>query len=102
MRGFSPTWRRTYLIPLLSALALMMGSCGTSSGATNALPDSQQILRLPIVASSADIGTMDPAKVSDFQSYLPIELVFPGLMALNNNLQPVPWAAQGMPTLDVS
>ncbi len=84
---------------LLGTLAVVVAGCGTSSTGGK-LPDSQQIIRLPINAASNDIATMDPGHDQDFYSYTPIELVFPGLIALDQNGNPTAWAADGMPTYD--
>ena len=88
-------------LALLGMLAIIFAGCG-SAASGSVLPDSQQILRYPLDAASSDIKTMDPALNQDFYSYFPIELVFPGLMTLDANGQPQPWAAASAPTFDAS
>jgi peptide/nickel transport system substrate-binding protein/oligopeptide transport system substrate-binding protein len=87
------------LMILLGTLAVVVAGCGPASSGGK-LPDSQQIIRLPINAASNDIATMDPAHDQDFYSYIPIQLVFPGLIALDQNGNPTAWAAQSLPTYD--
>ena len=89
------------VIALLGTLAVMVAGCGgTSSGGT--LPDSQQILRIPLVVTDIDIKTMDPAHDADYYSYFPIFMTFPNLLTLDNNGNVTPWAATGMPSFDPS
>jgi peptide/nickel transport system substrate-binding protein/oligopeptide transport system substrate-binding protein len=45
---------------------------------------------------------MDPALVQDYYSYFPVELVFPGLLTLNANGTPIPWAAASAPVYDAA
>ncbi len=89
------------ILVLVGTVALVATGCGSSSS-NAARPPSQQIFRYPINANSTDIKTMDPALNQDFYSYVPIALVFPGLLTLDINGQPQPWAATGMPTFDTS
>ena len=89
------------LFMVLGLLAIIVAGCGSASSGS-VRPDSQQILRIPLNAASSDIKTMDPALNQDFYSYFPIELVFPGLMTLDANGQPQPWAAASAPAFDQS
>jgi len=88
-------------LALLSMLAIAVAGCSTASSG-GILPDSQQILRYPLDAASSDVKTLDPALNQDFYSYFPTELVFPGLMTLDANGQPQPWAAASAPSFDSS
>jgi hypothetical protein len=53
-------------------------------------PGSGQIIRLPIVAQTVDIRTMDPATLADYSSYVPVSLIFPGLLTQDANGYAVP------------
>jgi len=79
---------------------MVAGCGGTTSG--GAVPDSQQILRIPLVVTDIDIKTMDPAHDQDYYSYFPIFMTFPNLVTLDNNGDVQPWAASSMPTFDAS
>lgn len=89
------------VMSLGSILVFLLSACGGTSTATGQkpAPASQQVLRAGIVIDSTDITTMDPALITDFYSFQMAELVYPGLVTLNNNLQIVPWAAASMPTV---
>jgi ABC-type oligopeptide transport system substrate-binding subunit len=87
---------------LLGTLAVVVAGCGTGSSSSNVLPDSQQILTIPITPASVDIKTLDPAKNQDFYSYFPIYMTFPGMVELDPNGNVIPWAASAMPTYDTS
>jgi oligopeptide transport system substrate-binding protein len=90
------------LVVLLGTLAIVASGCGSSSGG-NALPDSQQVLKLQIAtAGTVDIKTMDPAKLSDYPSYTALYLVFPGMVELDANGTVVPNAITAMPTFDAT
>ncbi len=96
------------LLGLVCLLTLLLASCGKGAGysgfatgvptpQTNApslAPDSQQIFRNPILGSSLDIATFDPALVTDVYSSQAVSMVFNGLMRLDNNLQVQPELAQ--------
>jgi peptide/nickel transport system substrate-binding protein/oligopeptide transport system substrate-binding protein len=90
------------MMVILGTLAIMVAGCGTNSSNAALRPAAQQILRYPLNANGIDIKTMDPAQNQDFYSYFPIELVFPGLLTLNGNGEPVPWAAASAPNFDAS
>jgi oligopeptide transport system substrate-binding protein len=90
------------LMVILGTLAIMVAGCGSASSGGAARSDSQQILRFPLNPNAIDIKTMDPALNQDFYSYFPIQLVYPGLLTLDINGQPQPWAASAMPTFDTT
>ncbi len=90
------------LMLFVGALAIMLAGCGGTNNSSNALPDSQQILRYPLNANGTDIKTMDPALVQDYYSYFPVELVFPGIMTLDSSGTPIPWAAASAPVYDAT
>ena len=87
------------VIVLLGTLAIMVGGCG-SSGGSGVLPDSQQVLRIPLVVTDIDIKTMDPALDADYYSYFPIFMTFPNLVTLDQNGNITPWAAASMPSFN--
>ncbi|HEU5441407.1 MAG TPA: peptide ABC transporter substrate-binding protein [Ktedonobacterales bacterium] len=93
--------RRVSLVGLLviSALSLMLAACGSTTTNGGKAPDSKQVLTRYIVANKLDVKTVDPAVVTDFYSYFPIYLTFPGLVTLNDKLEVVPWAADSAPTV---
>jgi peptide/nickel transport system substrate-binding protein/oligopeptide transport system substrate-binding protein len=79
-----------FLLSLLSLLALLITACGGSAQSetqqiTKAAAN-KQILVVPI-EGTADLLTFDPALVSDLPSANAINLVFTGLVELDNNLQ---------------
>ncbi len=88
------------VLVLLGMLALTVAGCGSSTA--GALPPAQQIFRYPLNPASIDVATMDPALTQDFYSFVPVSLVFPGLLTLDANSTPQPWAAQSMPVFDAS
>ncbi|HTK10050.1 MAG TPA: peptide ABC transporter substrate-binding protein [Ktedonobacteraceae bacterium] len=82
--------RGMFLLSLLSLLALLITACGGSAQSetqqiTKAAAN-KQILVVPI-EGTADLLTFDPALVSDLPSANAINLVFTGLVELDNNLQ---------------
>src|SRR5215469_16986951 len=104
MQRGSPTLHKftlSGLAVMLATLAIMVAGCGTTT-ASGALPRSQQILIYPLNANANDVKTMDPAETQDFYSEVPVELVYPMLLTLNADSQPVPWAASSMPTFNAS
>jgi peptide/nickel transport system substrate-binding protein/oligopeptide transport system substrate-binding protein len=46
-----------------------------------------------------DIKTLDPPNASDVYSVEYTSIIFPGLVVLDKNLTPIPWAAQSLPTV---
>jgi ABC-type oligopeptide transport system substrate-binding subunit len=90
------------LIILLATLAAMVAGCAAATPSHN-LPDSRQIFRTPLIATGKnDINTMDPARVAESISYVPVYLTFPGLLTLDTGGRPIPWAAAAMPTFDAT
>ena len=81
------------LLPtLLVLMSMLLVACGgsTSSSTTPVpspkAPASQQVLNMPFSAGISDIKTFDPALSTDAPSIQAIDLVFTGLVQLNNNL----------------
>lgn len=85
---------------LLCLMTLVLAGCQTSSVAPKptALPDSQQVLRVPLVGQK-DVSGLDPATVADSNSLAIMSLIYPGLVTLNVNQQVIPWAADGLPDI---
>ncbi|HEU5349820.1 MAG TPA: peptide ABC transporter substrate-binding protein [Ktedonobacterales bacterium] len=81
-------------------MASVLTGCQSSTAKPKptALPDSQQVLRLPLVGQK-DISGLDPALVSDTNSLAVMSLIYPGLVTLNANQQVIPWAADGLPDI---
>ncbi len=87
------------LLPtLLCLMAMLVVACGGSqppagpTGVTKASAD-KQILIFPNVGV-ADIATFDPGLSTDFNSITAIDLVFTGLVQLDDNLKVQPQLAQ--------
>ncbi len=82
------------LPPLFCLLAMLMVACGsggsgnTSSGTTTKAPASQQVFIYP-EAGVSDIATFDPGLSTDAPSIYAIDMVFTGLVQLNDKLQVV-------------
>ena len=88
------------LLLLFGTLALLLSGCDITSGP---VPESQQILRLPLFAGGAvDLTSIDPAQIGSTGSYIVAGLVFPGMLTLSAAGTPMPWAAQAMPTFDAT
>jgi peptide/nickel transport system substrate-binding protein/oligopeptide transport system substrate-binding protein len=86
------------LPPLFCLVALLMVACGNSSGGNNGptttkAPASQQVYIYP-EAGVSDIATFDPGLSTDAPSIQAIDLVFTGLVQLNDQLQVIPQEAQ--------
>jgi len=82
---------RGFWASFFGLLALLLAACG--GGATtpqtpnsSKAPDSQQIYVSPI-EGSADITTFDPALASDIPSIAAVDMVFTGLVTLDDKLQ---------------
>jgi peptide/nickel transport system substrate-binding protein/oligopeptide transport system substrate-binding protein len=82
-------------------MTIILAGCesGSATPKATALPDSQQVLRVPLIGQK-DITGLDPATVADANSLAVMSLIYPGLVTLNANQQVIPWAADGLP--DVS
>lgn len=88
------------VVGLLALMGMVLAACGSpSSGGGNIAPDSKQVLHYPIDNNSSDLATLDPARTSDFYSQQVQMLIFPPLMALDDNLNTVPFAAASAPTV---
>src|SRR5215472_10347427 len=92
------------VLVLVGVLAILIAGCSSSPthNSSQALPDSQQIFHGQLVSGSVDIKSMDPAVVQDIYSAVPIEMIFPALLALNSEGMPIPWAATALPTFDAN
>ena len=85
---------------LFCLMTIILAGCQSSTvkPKPTALPDSQQVLRLPLVGQK-DLSGLDPATVADANSLAVLSLVYPGLVTLNANQQVIPWAADGLPEI---
>ncbi|HKW23546.1 MAG TPA: ABC transporter substrate-binding protein, partial [Ktedonobacterales bacterium] len=86
---------------LVCVMTIILAGCesGSTQPKPTALPDSQQVLRVPLIGQK-DISGLDPATVADANSLAVMSLIYPGLVTLNANQHVIPWAADGLP--DVS
>ncbi|HEU5378906.1 MAG TPA: peptide ABC transporter substrate-binding protein [Ktedonobacteraceae bacterium] len=88
-----------FLMTFLSLIAmLLLAACGGSNGTPKTTggkpvkaPDSQQVYRSPL--SGSDINTFDPGQATDLGSIASIDMVFTGLVQLNDQLQVTPQLA---------
>ena len=87
----------TYFIPLFCLVALVLSACdlfgGNPAPKLIKAPASKQIYTVPIV-NSADLDTLDPALAHDTDSISAIQMLFTGLVQVNDNLQVIPQLAQ--------
>ncbi len=87
-----------FLPPLLCLVAILMVACGTGGGGNNGpqgptkAPASQQVFVDP-EAGVSDIATFDPGLSTDLPSIAAIDMVFTGMVQLNDKLQVVPQEA---------
>ena len=88
---------------LVGTLGLLMTGCSIGASSQLAsLPPAQQVLRIGLVTYSQDLNTLDPAQSYNFdpgEGFI-TSLIFPPLLAMNDHLNPEPWAALAMPTFD--
>jgi len=88
----------TKLLPtFLAIMGMLLVACGGSTSTTRtisgkATPD-KQVMKFPIVAGISDIKTFDPALSTDAASIAAIDLVFTGLVQLDDKLQVQPQLA---------
>ncbi len=88
----------TRLLPtFLALMGMLLVACGGSTSTTpttsgKATPD-KQVMNFPFVAGISDIKTFDPALSTDAPSIAAIDLVFTGLVQLDDNLKVVPQLA---------
>ncbi|MEO7001679.1 MAG: peptide ABC transporter substrate-binding protein [Ktedonobacterales bacterium] len=87
------------VVLLLTVLLAACSSTPTNNTPPQPVADSQQILHDQLDPHAADLATRDPALVRDAASLVPIELTFPGLVALDAHLIVQDWAAE---SVDVS
>ncbi len=84
------------LLPTLLCLMLLFTACGSgTSPTTNGVkaPAKQQVFVYP-EAGVSDIQTFDPALSNDLPSILAIDMVFTGLVSLDDNLRVQPQMAR--------
>jgi len=88
----------TTLLPtILALIGMLLVACGGTSTTTTttsgkATPD-KQVLNMPFQNGTSDIKTFDPALSTDANSIAAIDLVFTGLVQLDDNLQVQPQLA---------
>ena len=74
----------------LALMALLLAACGGTTATTTTTsgkaPAAQQVLDMPFSAGISDIKTFDPALSTDSASIAAIDLVFTGLVQLNDHL----------------
>src|SRR5579884_855330 len=83
-------WMRSSLPAFLCAFVMLLTACGGAtqqgaSAATKAAPD-QQIYISPI-GGKDDVKTLDPALAYDIASINTVQLLFTGLVSLDDNLK---------------
>src|SRR5713101_1410474 len=89
----------TKLLPTcLALMAMLLVACGGGTTTTTATtpskaPASQQVLNMPFYNGTSDIKTFDPALSTDTNSIAAINLVFTGLVELDDNLKIQPQLA---------
>src|SRR6266699_371254 len=72
----------TLLPSILCLIAMLLAACGqTSTSNHQKAPDNKQVL----VSGSVDVNTFDPALASDLNSASAIQMVFTGLVSLDDN-----------------
>ncbi|MFL5690766.1 MAG: ABC transporter substrate-binding protein [Ktedonobacteraceae bacterium] len=87
-----------YLSLLICLVATLLTACGgggtttTQPNKPTKAPASQQVYRSPIVAS--DISTFDPGQGTDLNSIAAIDMVFTGLVQMNDQLKVQPQLAK--------
>lgn len=90
------TWRRlaSWMIVSLTLLPVLAG-CAHASKPT-LLPDAQQVLRVGYMPQGR--VPLDPALAAGFSvnTLQPVALLFSGLMALDDHLNPAPWDASSV------
>jgi oligopeptide transport system substrate-binding protein len=89
---------RGFLTTLLVLVAMLVVACGGTSSTTTTTtsskaPASQQVLNMPFYNGTSDIKTFDPALSTDTNSIAAINLVFTGLVQLDDNLNIQPQLA---------
>lgn len=90
-------WRKKYrpgLLPLVLCL-LLVTACNIFGGNTQRVkvPDNKQIYTMPVIGVP-DFDTLDPALAHDAASMSTIQMIFTGLVQLDDHLQLHPQLAQ--------
>lgn len=81
-------------------LAGLLAGCDAFIGGSNQVaPDVKQILRTALVTNTADIQSLDPARITDRYSFSAALLIYPSLVTLDSTANVVPWAAESLPTV---
>lgn len=79
-----------FVIVFLSVFALLLTACGggnnSNSSSVSKASSDQQILTIPLSGYS-DIKTLDPALATDASAITPINMIFTGLVDLDDHLQ---------------
>src|SRR5713101_561767 len=89
----------TKLLPTcLALMAMLLVACGggtttTTTTTPSKAPASQQVLNMPFYNGTSDIKTFDPALSTDTNSIAAINLVFTGLVELDDNMKIQPQLA---------
>lgn len=86
-------------LTMVALLTMVLSACSTTGGGNSTLPDNKQIMRFIQVPNETDVATLDPALTPDVYSYQMEQLIFPQLYTWDTNLNTIPWAADGMPTV---
>jgi oligopeptide transport system substrate-binding protein len=86
------------LIVVVASIGNRPPICAAAAAECCGLCDHPQILRLQD-AGIGDVRTLDPPNAVDPASLQIAEAVYPGLVVLDKNLTPIPWAAQALPTV---
>jgi len=88
---------KTTLPALFCMMALLLAACGGGTSTTNTnttkAAQSKQVFIIP-EAGVPDIATFDPGLSTDAPSIAAIDLVFTGLVELDDNGNVVPYLAQ--------
>src|SRR5206468_13008543 len=89
-----------FLPAALCLLTLLLAACSLGNGPSSTTPSSstrasvdKQILISPL-GGIADLSTLDPGLSSDLPSQTAIDMLFTGLVQLNDQLEVVPQLAQ--------
>jgi len=82
--------RLKVMLPVLfCVLAALLAACGGSSGPSAAKAPANKQIFIDPVEGDADLQTFDPALVTDIPTINAIQMVFTGLVQLNDKLQVV-------------
>ncbi len=90
---FAKTFTKGLLPTLFCILALLLTACGGGNGSststTSKAPTNKQIYIAPLGVGGNDIKTFDPAVAGDLYSTQAVDMVFTGLVQLNDQQQVV-------------